>query len=234
MFAGARWNVIKVIWGDDWDELLARDTTGLLVKRMNECLDGDYQTMAARGGAYIRQEFFGKYPELLELVAGISDDQLAKLRRGGHDPEKVYNAYKRAIENQGSPTVILAKTIKGYGLGEAGEGRNITHQQKKLNEEEMAYFCKRFEIPMTEEQLHDLSFYRPPEDSPEIKYMRERREALGGPLPVRNPRRIEIQAPPLEYFADTLTGSQGREVSTTMAYVRVMTLCCAIRRSAST
>ncbi|HVX65927.1 MAG TPA: pyruvate dehydrogenase (acetyl-transferring), homodimeric type [Bryobacteraceae bacterium] len=224
LFAGARWNVIKVVWGDDWDDLLARDTSGLLVRRMNECLDGDYQTMAARGGAYIRQEFFGKYPELLELVKDLSDEQLAKLRRGGHDPAKVYNAYQRAMEHQGSPTVILAKTIKGYGLGEAGEGRNITHQQKKLNEEEMAYFCRRFEIPMTGEQLHEISFYRPPEDSPEMKYLRERRQALGGDLPTRNARPVNMQVPPLEYFAETLTGSQGREVSTTMAYVRVMTL----------
>ncbi|MGE5646031.1 MAG: pyruvate dehydrogenase (acetyl-transferring), homodimeric type [Acidobacteriota bacterium] len=224
IFAGAHWNVIKVIWGDDWDDLLARDTTGLLVKRMNECLDGDYQTMAARGGAYIRKEFFGKYPPLLELVAGLSDDQLSKLRRGGHDPEKVYNAYKQAVEHTGSPTVILAKTIKGYGLGEAGEGRNITHQQKKLNEDEMAYFCRRFEIPITEERIHEVSFYRPPEDSPEIKYLLERRRELGGPLPARNAQKITIQAPPLEYFKETLTGTQGREVSTTMAYVRVMTL----------
>jgi pyruvate dehydrogenase E1 component len=224
LFAGARWNVIKVIWGDDWDDLLARDSTGLLVQRMNECLDGDYQTMAARGGAYIRKEFFGKYPELLELVAHLSDEQLAKLRRGGHDPAKVYNAYQRAMESKGAPTVILAKTIKGYGLGEAGEGRNITHQQKKLNEEEMAYFCRRFEIPIDEERLHSVSLYRPPEDSPEIKYLRERREALGGPLPARNARPVNLQTPPLEYFAETLTGSQGRAVSTTMAYVRVMTL----------
>jgi len=224
LFAGCGWNVIKVIWGSDCDELLARDRTGLLVKRMNECLDGDYQTLAARDGAYIRKEFFGKYPELLELVADKTDEQLTRLRRGGHDPQKVYNAYKRAVEHKGGPTVILAKTIKGYGLGEAGEGRNITHQQKKLNEQEMEYFCRRFEIPITEERIHTVSFYRPPEDSPEIRYLHQRRKELGGYLPSRNPVYTPLPAPPLEYFADTLTGSQGREVSTTMAFVRVLTL----------
>ncbi len=224
VFAGSGWNVIKVIWGGDWDPLLARDKTGLLVRRMNECLDGDYQTFVARGGAYIRKEFFGKYPELLELVADLSDDEVAKLRRGGHDPAKVYNAYKRAVEHTGGPTVILAKTIKGYGLGEAGEGRNITHQQKKLNEQEMEYFCRRFEIPITEERIHTISFYRPPEDSAELQYLRQRRSELGGFLPARNPIFTALSAPPLDYFADTLTGSQGREVSTTMAFVRVLTL----------
>ncbi|MGE5570409.1 MAG: pyruvate dehydrogenase (acetyl-transferring), homodimeric type [Rhodospirillales bacterium] len=224
LFAGCGWNVIKVIWGSDWDELLARDRTGLLVKRMNECLDGDYQTLAARDGAYVRKEFFGKYPELLELVADMTDEQLARLRRGGHDPQKVYNAYKRAVEHKGGPTVILAKTIKGYGLGEAGEGRNITHQQKKLNEQEMEYFCRRFEIPITEERIHTVSFYRPPEDAPEMRYLHQRRQELGGYLPSRNPIYTALPAPPLEYFADTLTGSQGREVSTTMAFVRVLTL----------
>ncbi len=224
IFAGAKWNVIKVIWGSDWDELLARDQTGLLQKRMNECLDGDYQTFVTRGGAYIRKEFFGKYPELLDLVAHFTDDQLARLRRGGHDPEKVYNAYKRAVEYEGGPTVILAKTIKGYGLGEAGEGRNVTHQQKKLNEQEMEYFCKRFEIPITPEKIHEVAFYRPPEDAPEMRYMHERRAELGGYLPERKPKRIEMEAPPLDYFSETLTGSAGREVSTTMAFVRAMTL----------
>jgi pyruvate dehydrogenase E1 component len=224
IFAGAGWNVIKVIWGSDWDELLARDSTGLLVQRMEECVDGDYQTFVARGGAYIRREFFGKYPELLDLVAHLTDDQLAKLRRGGHDPEKVYNAYRRAVEHRGGPTVVLAKTVKGYGLGEAGEGRNITHQQKKLNEQEMEYFCRRFEIPISPERIHEIAFYRPPEDAPEMRYMHERRRELGGYLPRRAAARIAIAAPPLDYFAETLTGSQGREVSTTMAYVRVMTL----------
>jgi pyruvate dehydrogenase E1 component len=224
IFLGAGWNVIKVIWGSDWDRLLARDESGLLVERMNEALDGDYQSYAAKGGAYIRKEFFGKYPELLKLVEDLSDEQLTKLRRGGHDPQKVYNAYRRAVGHQGSPTIILAKTIKGYGLGEAGEGRNITHQQKKLNEAEMEYFCRRFEIPITAERIPTLSFYRPPEDSPELEYLRERRRQLGGNLPRRNPPRITLQAPPLDYFGETLSGSQGREVSTTMAFVRVLTL----------
>ncbi len=222
-FRGAGWNVIKLIWGDSWDELLERDTTGLLAKRMSECVDGEFQNFAAKGGAYTRKEFFGKYPELLELVSGMSDEQLGKLRRGGHDPLKVMNAYKRAVEHQGGPTVILAKTIKGYGMGEAGEGRNITHQQKKMNEQEMEYFRRRFEIPIPDEAVHTLSFYRPSDDSPEIKYLQERRRALGGYVPERKPKPIEIEAPPLETFKEQLDGSQGREVSTTMAFVRVMT-----------
>src|SRR5579864_1114664 len=224
MFRGAGWHVIKVLWGDSWDDLLARDTTGLLMKRMGECVDGEYQSFKAKGGAYVRAEFFGKYPELLKLVEHMSDDEIGSLRRGGHDPTKVYNAYKRAVEHTGSPTVILAKTIKGYGLGEAGEGRNVTHQQKKLNEDEMVYFSRRFDIPVSEETVHTASFYRPPDDSPEMRYIQERREALGGSLPARNVPKITIQAPPLDTFAESLAGSQGREVSTTMAFVRVLTL----------
>ncbi|MGD0013024.1 MAG: pyruvate dehydrogenase (acetyl-transferring), homodimeric type [Bryobacteraceae bacterium] len=224
LFAGAGWNVIKVIWGSGWDPLLAKDTSGLLVQRMNECVDGDYQAFVVRGGAYIRKEFFGKYPELLDLVADLTDEQLAKLPRGGHDPEKVFNAYQRAVEHTGAPTLILAKTVKGYGLGEAGEGRNVTHQQKKLNEEEMASFCRRFDIPITAERLHEVSFYRPPDDSPEIQYLQARRRELGGYLPQRKPRPITLEAPPLDYFEETITGSKGREVSTTMAFVRVLTL----------
>jgi pyruvate dehydrogenase E1 component len=224
MFRGAGWHVIKVLWGDDWDDLLARDTTGLLIQRMGECVDGEYQSFKAKGGAYVRAEFFGKYPELLKLVEHMSDEEIGNLRRGGHDPKKVYNAYKRAVEHTGSPTVILAKTIKGYGLGEAGEGRNVTHQQKKLNEDEMVYFSRRFDIPISEETVHTASFYRPPDDSPEMRYIQERREALGGSLPARNVPKITIQSPPLETFAESLAGSQGREVSTTMAFVRVLTL----------
>jgi pyruvate dehydrogenase E1 component len=223
-FRGAGWNVIKVIWGDDWDGLLERDTTGLLAKRLGELVDGELQNLVVRGGAYVRKEFFGKYPALLELVKDRSDDQLAKLRRGGHDPKKVYNAYKRAAETRGAPSVILAMTVKGYGMGEAGEGRNITHQQKKLNEREMEYFRERFDVPIPEEAVHTISFYRPPEDSPEAQYVRERREALGGPVPVRQPRPIPHKAPPLEFFEETVAGSEGREVSTTMAFVRVLTL----------
>src|SRR3954449_1408918 len=170
-FRGAGWNVIKCLWGSDWDELFARDYDGLLVKRMQECVDGEYQNFKAKGGAYVRKEFFGKYPELLDMVADKTDDELEKLRRGGHDPLKVYNAYKRAVEHKGSPTVILAKTIKGYGLGEAAEGRNATHQQKKLTEPQVEYFCKRFDLEMDTDKIHKLEFFRPPEDSPEAKYI---------------------------------------------------------------
>ena len=187
-------------------------------------MDGEYQNFKAKGGAYTRKEFFGKYPELLKLVEHLSDEEVGALRRGGHDPLKVYNAYKRALDNTGSPTVILAKTVKGYGLGEAGEGRNVTHQQKKLNEDEMLYFRRRFDIPISEETVHTASFYRPPDDSPEMRYIRERREALGGSLPARSVPKITIEVPPLETFAESLAGSQGREVSTTMAFVRVLTL----------
>ena len=184
-FRGAGWNVIKLIWGADWDALLARDSTGLLQQRMGEVVDGEYQTYVTRDGAYIRQHFFGKYPELLDLVSHLSDDDLFKLRRGGHDPGKVYNAYKAAVETTGQPSLILAHTIKGYGMGEAGEGRNITHQQKKLNEQEMLHFRSRFDIPIPEATAHDASFYRPPADSPEMAYLHERRRQLGGYMPTR-------------------------------------------------
>ncbi|MFL6350971.1 MAG: pyruvate dehydrogenase (acetyl-transferring), homodimeric type [Bryobacteraceae bacterium] len=222
VFRGAGWNVIKVLWGRDWDELFNRDTTGLLVKRMGECVDGEYQNFKARGGAYTRKEFFGKYPELLELVADKTDHQIARFRRGGHDPVKVYNAYKRASEHKGQPTVILAMTVKGYGLGEAGEGKNITHQQKKLNEEELFYISERFNLNLPKEVIQSISFVRPPDDSPEIKYLKERREALGGYLPVRAPKKIELKAPPLETFHDTFAGSRGREASTTSAFVAIL------------
>ena len=223
-FRGAGWNVIKVLWGCSWDALLARDKTGLLIKRMGEAVDGEYQSFKARDGAYVRKEFFGKYPELLKLVEHMSDEEIFALRRGGHDPQKVYNAYKRAVEHRGQPTVILAKTIKGYGMGEAGEGRMVTHQQKKLNEAEMAYFAKRFNIPISEETVHTAAFYRPAEDSAELRYIKDRREAMGGSLPARNVPKISIQAPALELFKESIEGSSGREVSTTMAFVRVLTL----------
>src|SRR5579884_3053699 len=173
-FRGAGWNVIKVVWGSDWDPLLAADYAGLLVKRMEEVVDGEEQNYAAKGGAYTRREFFGKYPELERLVDHLTDEQVGALRRGGHDPLKVFNAYRRAVEHKGQPTVILAKTIKGYGLGEAGEGRNVTHQQKKLNEEELRYVRQRFDIPIPDDKILTISFYRPPEDSPEIQYMKQR------------------------------------------------------------
>ena len=220
-FRGAGWNVIKVIWGGDWDPLLARDTSGLLLKRMEECVDGEYQNFKAKGGAYIRKEFFGKYPQLLELIADMSDDDIYRLHRGGHDPQKVYNAYKRAVEHQGSPTVILAMTVKGYGLGSA-EARNATHQEKKLSDEAVASFVRRFEIPIPEQEAHAGSFYKPPDDSPEIVYMQQRRRELGGYMPLRDIPPHDFHAPPLEYFSDSLTGSKGREVSTTMAFVGIL------------
>jgi pyruvate dehydrogenase E1 component len=223
-FRGAGWNVIKLIWGEDWDALLARDTTGLLQKRMGEAVDGEYQTYITKDGAYIRKNFFGKYPELLDLVAHLSDDELMKLRRGGHDPRKVYNAYKTAVETKDRPTVILAHTIKGYGLGEAGEGRNITHQQKKLNEQELEHFRSRFEIHIPEEAARHAEFYRPPSDSPEMAYLHEQRRRLGGYMPSRSAAAGKIEAPPLDYVKESLEGSSGREVSSTMAFVRVLTL----------
>jgi pyruvate dehydrogenase E1 component len=223
-FRGAGWNVIKVIWGEDWDALLARDSTGLLQKRMGEAVDGEYQTYITKDGAYIRKNFFGKYPELLDLVAHLSDEDLMRLRRGGHDPRKVYNAYKAAMETKDRPTVILAHTINGYGLGEAGEGRNITHQQKKLNEQELEHFRSRFEIPIPEEAARHAEFYRPPSDSPEMAYLHEQRRRLGGYMPHRVAGAASVEAPPLDYLKESLEGSSGREVSSTMAFVRVLTL----------
>ncbi|MBV8895100.1 MAG: pyruvate dehydrogenase (acetyl-transferring), homodimeric type [Acidobacteriaceae bacterium] len=222
IYRGAGWNVIKVIWGGDWDELLARDTSGLLLKRMEECVDGEYQNFKARGGAYTRKEFFGKYPEVLKLVENYSDEQIARFRRGGHDPVKVYNAFKRAVEHKGQPSVLLFKTVKGYGLGEAGEGKNITHQQKKLNEEEMFYLANRFDLNLTKEQINAISFVRPADDSPEMTYLRQRRDALGGYLPKRAPAKITLQSPPLETFHESIGGSRGREASTTTAFVSVL------------
>jgi len=220
-FRGAGWNVIKVIWGCDWDELLARDTTGLLLKRMEECVDGDYQSFKVKGGAYIREKFFGKYPQLLELVAGKTDEELSKLRLGGHDPQKVYNAYKFAVEHRGAPTVILAKTIKGYGLGSA-EARNATHQEKKLSDKDLALFRSRFDIPIPEQAAHDGAPYRPPEDSLEILYLKERRKELGGYILQRQVPKFDLKAPELDYFAESLAGSKGRAVSTTMGYVSML------------
>jgi len=223
-FRGAGWNVIKLIWGAEWDALLARDTTGLLRRRMGEVVDGEMQTFVTKDGQYIRKNLFGKYPELLDLVSHLSDDDLKRLHRGGHDPAKVYNAYKNAVETEGKPTVILAHTIKGYGLGEAGEGRNITHQQKKLNEAEILHFRTRFDIPIPEEAVHNASFYRPPSDSPEMAYLHERRRQLGGYIPSRIVKAAPVEAPPLEYLKESLEGTGGREVSSTMAMVRVLTL----------
>src|SRR5687767_1452580 len=223
LFRGAGWNVIKVIWGSDWDELLAKDKTGLLVKRMEETVDGDFQKYSVSPGSHIRKHFFGKYPELLKLVSHLTDDQLRKMYRGGHDSRKVFTAYKAALEHKGAPTVILAKTIKGYGLGEAGEGRNITHQQKKLNEKELREFRERFNIPISDEVIAETPFYRPPNNSPEIRYLMERRKALGGFLPKRTVNAAPLSIPPVSAFADLLKGSK-TEVSTTMAFVRLLSL----------
>ncbi|MHC4606453.1 MAG: pyruvate dehydrogenase (acetyl-transferring), homodimeric type [Planctomycetota bacterium] len=221
-FRGAGWNVVKVLWGGDWDPLLAEDTDGLLLKRIEETVDGESQKLSISDGAYVRKHFFGKYPPLLKLVEGHSDEQLRRLRRGGHDPEKVYAAYKAAVEHKGAPTVVLAQTIKGYGLGEAGEGRNVTHQQKKLNEEELRKFRTRFGIPIGDDVLAETPFYRPPEDSEEMRYLRARREALGGSLPGVKPCASPLELPPDDLFAEFLAGSGEREVATTMSAVRLL------------
>jgi pyruvate dehydrogenase E1 component len=221
-FAGAGWNVIKCLWGCGWDDLFARDSSGLLLKRMHECVDGEFQTFRANDGAFLRKEFFGKYPELLKLVENMSDDELWALRRGGHDPVKVYNAYKRAVEHKGQPTVILAKTVKGYGLGAVAQGRMTAHQQKKLSEDDLRLIRTTFELPISDEIVNTVGFFRPAEDSPEAKYIRERTNAMGGSLPARSSKPIQMTAPPLEAFHDAIGGSRGREASTTAAFVSVI------------
>jgi pyruvate dehydrogenase E1 component len=221
-FRGAGWNVIKVIWGSDWDAVIQEDRDGLLVKRMGEVTDGQYQKYFVESGAYFRQNFFGTDPRLLKMIEHFSDEQLSRIRLGGHDPLKVHAAYKAAVEHKGAPTVILAKTIKGYGLGEAGEGKNITHQQKKLNDEDLRLFRSRFGIPIADEELHDAPFYRPPDDSPEIKYMQERRVQLGGYLPERKVRSKPIAPVAETHFEEFYKGTDGREVSTTMVFVRLL------------
>jgi pyruvate dehydrogenase E1 component len=221
VFRGAGWNVIKVIWGGKWDRLLAKDKTGLLLKRMEEVVDGEYQTYKSRDGAYVRQHFFGKYPELLELVADMSDDEVWRLNRGGHDPLKVFAAYSAANKHKGQPTVILAKTVKGYGMGEAGEAQNPSHQQKKMGEDALRKFRDRFNIPVTDEQLPNLPFVRPAEDSQEMKYLRERGAAMGS-LPARQPVAEALQIPGLDAFEALLKSSEDREFSTTMAFVRLL------------
>jgi pyruvate dehydrogenase E1 component len=226
LFRGAGWNVIKVIWGDDWDPLLEKDQSGLLVKRMEEVVDGQYQKYTVMPGSYIREHFFGKYPELLKLVENYSDEKLVKMRRGGHEPEKVYAAFKAAVEHKGRPTVILAKTIKGYGLGEAGEGRNTAHNEKKLNEEELFEFRTRFGIPISDEEVAHAPFYRPPENSAEMKYLRERRELLGGFIPSRPTTHPRTETPRIKDYLEFLGGSQGKDMSTTMAFVRLLRKLC--------
>ena len=221
-FRGAGWNVLKVLWGREWDPLLARDRDGLLVKRMGEIVDGQYQKYAVESGAYVREHFWGADPRLLDLVKHLTDDQLKKLTLGGHDPIKVYNAYKAAVDHKGAPTVILARTIKGYGLGEAGEGKNITHQQKKMNEDELRAFRTRFGIPISDADVSKAPFYRPPPDSPETTYMRGRREALGGSVPSRKVRSKPLASVPPDLFEEFLGGTGGRKASTTMVFVRLL------------
>ncbi|MGH2864485.1 MAG: pyruvate dehydrogenase (acetyl-transferring), homodimeric type [Solirubrobacteraceae bacterium] len=221
-FRGAGWNVIKVIWGSRWDPLLEADSEGLLRRRMEEALDGDYQTYKSRDGAFVREHFFGASPQLRAMVAELSDEQVWALNRGGHDPRKVYAAYAAACEHTGQPTVILAKTIKGYGMGISGEGQNITHQQKKMTEEALLAFRDRFELPLTDAQARAGDLYMPPPGSPELEFMRERRVALGGPLPSRRRRAESLQVPPLSAFQSQLDGTGEREISTTMAFVRVL------------
>ena len=223
IFRGAGWNVIKVIWGSYWDSLLAKDKSGLLVKRMNECVDGEYQAFKAKGGAYVREKFFGKYPELKDLVSTMTDRDVWKLNRGGHDPHKVYAAYDAAMKTKGQPTVILAKTIKGYGMGKSGESTNITHQQKKLGEEDLLYYRDRFDIPLTDKQVRNIEFYKPDEKSEEIKYIKERRMKLGGNLPERSSFAKPIKKPAKDIFENMLNSSGEREMSTTMALVRMLT-----------
>ena len=219
-FRGAGWNVIKVLWGGNWDPLLARDHDGILRKRMEEALDGDYQNYRARGGAYVREHFFGAYPELLKMTEHMTDDDIWRLNRGGHDQQKVYAAYARAVRHRGQPTVILAKTVKGYGLGKSGESLNIAHQLKKPARESLVAFRDRYRIPVADEELEDVPFYKPPDESPEMRYLKQLREKLQGEMPSRESPRIELPIPPLEIFADLLAGSKGREYSTTMAFLR--------------
>jgi pyruvate dehydrogenase E1 component len=222
-FRGAGWNVLKVIWGSYWDPLLKADKTGLLKKRMNEVVDGEYQAMKAKGGAYVREKFFGKYPELKDLVSSMTDNDIWKLNRGGHDPHKVYAAYHAAMQHQGSPTVVIAKTVKGYGMGKSGESINTTHQQKKLDEQDLLYYRDRFDVPLTDEQVKNIEYYKPAEDSEEIKYLKERRKQLGGFIPERSSLAKPIKAPPKDIFENFMKSTGDKEMSTTMALVRMLT-----------
>ncbi len=223
IFRGAGWNVIKVIWGSYWDQLLAKDKSGLLIKRMGEAVDGEYQAFKAKGGKYVREKFFGKYKELLDMVSQMTDRDIWKLNRGGHDPHKVYAAYHAAMLNKGTPTVILAKTIKGYGMGKSGESMNTTHQQKKLDEKDLMYYRDRFDVPLTDEQVRNIQYYRPDDNSPEIKYLKECRIKLGGNLPERSSFAKAIKTPPKDIFAKMKESTGEKEMSTTMVLVRMLT-----------
>jgi pyruvate dehydrogenase E1 component len=222
-FRGAGWNVLKVIWGSYWDPLLKADKTGLLMKRMNEVVDGEYQAMKAKGGAYVREKFFGKYPELKELVSSMTDNDIWKLNRGGHDPHKVYAAYHAAMQHKGSPTVVIAKTVKGYGMGKSGESINTTHQQKKLDEHDLLYYRDRFNVPLTDEQVKNIEYYKPAENSEEIKYLKERRKQLGGFIPERTSLSKPIKAPPKDIFESFMKSTGEKKMSTTMTLVRMLT-----------
>lgn len=224
VFRGAGWNVLKVVWGGRWDPLFAQDKAGWMQKRMEECVDGDYQGYKARNGAYVREHFFGQYPELKKLVENLSDDDIWRLNRGGHDPQKVYAAYAEAVAQKSGPTVILAKTVKGYGMGAAGEGQNITHQQKKMSIEELRAFRDRFSIPVSDEHITEIPFYKPADDSPEIQYLKKQRAALGGYLPARNTECEPLKIPALTAFAPLMKGLGDRAISTTMAFVRILSI----------
>ena len=221
-YRGSGWNVIKLVWGSYWDSLIARDTNGTLLKLMDETVDGEYQTYKAKDGAYVREHFFGKYPETRELVSNMSDDDVWRLNRGGHDPYKIYAAYSAAVNHTGQPTVILAKTIKGYGMGTAGEAQNITHQQKKMGTTSLKDFRDRFKLPIDDEQIDEIPYLTFPEDSIEAKYMHERREKLGGYLPTRRMKGDTLKAPTLSVFDSLLKSSGERTFSTTMAFVRIL------------
>ncbi len=222
VFRGAGWNVIKVIWGDNWDPLLAKDKDGFLRRRMEEALDGDYQNYRAKGGAYVREHFFGKYPELEKITENMTDDDIWRLNRGGHDQQKVYAAYAAAMKHTGQPTVILAKTVKGYGLGKSGESMNIAHQLKKPTKDSLEAFRDRYRIPISDEQLEDIPFYKPPADSAEMMYLKQLREKLQGQIPKRNQTKLNLEIPSIDVFKDVIAGSDGRENSTTMAFVRIL------------
>ena len=225
-FRGAGWNVIKVIWGSYWDPLLAKDTEGFLRKRMDEAIDGEYQAFKAKGGAYTRAHFFGKYPELLEMVSNMSDEDIWRLNRGGHDPHKIYAAYHSAVSHTGQPTVILAKTVKGYGMGGSGEAINITHSQKKMKMDDLKSFRDRFQVPISDKEVEQMSFYRPPDDAPELEYLKQCRTALGGHLPARRTTGDSLDIPALTIFERLLQETGEREISTTQALVQAMTLLC--------
>ncbi|MDA8688057.1 pyruvate dehydrogenase (acetyl-transferring), homodimeric type [Candidatus Pelagibacter bacterium] len=222
-FRGSGWNVIKVIWGSYWDQLLERDKSGLLIKRMNECVDGEYQAFKAKGGSYVRKKFFGKYTELQELVSSMTDKDIWRLNRGGHDPHKVYAAYHAATQNTGSPSVILAKTIKGYGMGKTGESVNTIHQQKKLDEQDLLYYRDRFKVPLTDKQVKNIEYYKPDENSEEMKYLKDRRIKLGGFIPERSSFAKQIKTPQKDIFEPFMKSTGAKEMSTTMALVRMMT-----------